>query len=258
MSQQLELEIKATSDVDKATAKAKNEVGSLAHAVDAFNRKLKNFGKDLLLSVAGPMILFNRALDYALNAYAEAKQRATDGLELLAEGKSKLAGGGESAMAEFFRRKKQMEEEKKLIAAGKEELARQYLATAEGRRATGLLYTPGTRYGNRPEDFAGLKAVQEQALAAFLKSEEGSKFRYIFEAEKKAKEKEKEETERKSKPKSAENITGNVVGVGASANFTILQSQLEVQKESRDLLRQIATPGRSANPTVKPSATPSR
>lgn len=254
MSQKLELEIKATSDVDKATQKAKNEVGSFAHAIDAFGRKFKNFGKDLLLSVAGPMAVLNKFLDYAQQRYEESKRMATEGLALLAEGKSKLGTTQESVAAEFFRRKQEMEDERKLIAAGREKLALEFLKTEEGQKMRREL--PGGRTMESDANLAYLPFVQKRAVEAFMKSAEGLQFQGMLDAEKKAKE--RQEKEKAISAAKSQQLTGNVIGVGATANFTILQSQLEVQKESRDLLRAIASPGRSVNPTVKASATPSR
>ena len=258
MSQKLELEIKATSDVDKATQKAKNEVGSFAHAIDAFGRKFKNFGKDLLLSVAGPMVLLNKVLDYAQQRYEESKRMATEGLALLAEGKSKLGTTQESVAAEFFRRKQAMEEEQRLITAGREKLAMEFLKSEEGQRFRDEMVRTGQAPILATDSYLAqtIPGFSQKAIEAFMKTTQGQQFQKILEAEKKAKE--REEKEKAVSAAKSQQLTGNVIGVGATANFTILQSQLEVQKESRDLLRAIASPGRSVNPTVKASATPSR
>lgn len=254
MSQKLELEIKATSDVDKATQKAKNEVGSLAHAIDGYGRKLKNFGRDLLISVAGPMALINAFLDYAAKRFEESKRMAREGLDLLAEGKSASLRPGESTAATFFKRKQAMEEEQKLIAAGREKLAYEFLQTEEGQRFKENL--PGGRTLEADGNLAYIPYIQKAAVEAFMKTEQGRQMQSILDAEQKAKE--KQEKEKASAGLKSQQLTGSVVGVGASANTSILQSQLEVARESRDLLRAIASPGRSANPTVKPTSAPAR
>jgi len=253
MAQSLELNIKTTSDVPQATEKAKEAIASLerraasaktspvANAVEQttgkatsavggqFEKIGKAFGNTIssvFLSFAGPMALISGIISFISNSIVEARQLAQDGLNRIAEGKSKFATDEESKMAAFFKAKDEREKEMREVEEGRAEMTARFLdETEEGRkiraRAVDPLAVTAMKYD--PE-------IQKKALAAFLASPEGKKFAPIFEADKATKE---------NSFKAPEGFS-NVVGVGANPVLQAMDESLAESKKQTYLLEDIA------------------
>ena len=248
MAQSLELNIKTTSDVPQAVDRAKEAITSLEKRASGvkvttaggaveqtttkatsavgsqFDKIGKSFGNTIssvFLSFAGPLAIISGLIGFITNSIAEAKQLATDGLNRIAEGKSKMATDEETKMANFFKVKDAREKEEKEVAAGREEMTRRFLTETEegrkiekaGRRGRALM--PG---GSEEEFLKGDAEIQKKALAAFLASPEGSKYATLFEEEK------------KNSFKPPEGFS-NVVGVGANPVMEKMTEAIEVAKE---------------------------
>ena len=248
MAQSLELNIKTTSDVPQAVDRAKEAITSLEKRASGvkvttaggaveqtttkatsavgsqFDKIGKTFGNTIssvFLSFAGPLAIISGIIGFVTNSIAEAKQLATDGLNRIAEGKSKLNTAEETKMANFFKVKDAREKEEKEIKAGREDITRRFLTETEegrkiekaGRRGRALM--PG---GSEEEFLKGDAEIQKKALAAFLASPEGSKYATLFDEEK------------KNSFKAPEGFS-NVVGVGANPVMEKMTEALEVAKE---------------------------
>lgn len=248
MAQDLTVNIKTTSDVPQAVDRAKEAITSLEKRASGvkvttaggaveqtttkatsavgsqFDKIGKTFGNTIssvFLSFAGPLAIISGLIGFITNSIAEAKQLATDGLNRIAEGKSKMATDEEAKMANFFKVKDAREKEEKEVAAGREEMTRRFLTETEegrkiekaGRRGRALM--PG---GSEEEFLKGDAEIQKKALAAFLASPEGSKYATLFDEEK------------KNTFKPPEGFS-NVVGVGANPVMEKMAEALEVAKE---------------------------
>jgi hypothetical protein len=258
MAQSLEVQIKATSEVPQAVDRAKDAISSLekrassvkvsgaAGAVEQttskstsmvgaqFEKIGKSFGNTIssvFLSFAGPLAIVSGIISLIGNSIAEAKQLAEDGLNRIAEGKSKIATQEETKMANFFKVKDAREKEEKEVAAGREEMTRRFLdETEEGQEIMREAYATGrATLLTGSSDMAKASDMQQKALQAFLASPEGKKYAKLFDDEKAG----------KDTFKGPEGFS-NVVGVGANPVMEAMTAQLEEQKKQTILLDQIA------------------
>jgi hypothetical protein len=258
MAQDLTVNIKTTSDVPQAMDKAKDAITSLekraasakvspvASAVEQttgkatsavgsqFDKIGKSFGNTIssvFLSFAGPLAIVSGVIGLIANSIAEAKQLAEDGLNRIAEGKSKLATDEETKMANFFKAKDAREKEEREIQAGRVEMTRRFLTeTEEGKKVYQQALDSGrtTIIGGTTE-MAMYDDVQKMALDAFLKSPEGKRYASIFEAEKAS----------KDSFKAPEGFS-NVVGVGANPVLQAMDESLAESKKQTNLLEDIS------------------
>jgi hypothetical protein len=258
MAQSLEVQIKATSDVPQAVDRAKEaitslekrassvKVGTAGGAVEQttakatgkvesqFDKIGKSFGNTMssvFLSFLGPLAIVSGIIAFVSNSIAEAKQLATDGLNRIAEGKSKLATDEETKMANFFKAKDAREKEEKEVAAGRMEMTRRFLTeTEEGRKVHQEALKSGrSSIAGGVGELAMYGDVQKAALDAFLKSDEGKKYAVLFESEK----------ANKDTFKPPEGF-GNVIGVGPNPVMEAMARQIEIQEQSLGELKKIS------------------
>ena len=247
MAQDLTVNIKTTSDVPQAVDRAKEAITSLEKRASGvkvttaggaveqtttkatsavgsqFDKIGKTFGNTIssvFLSFAGPLAIISGIIGFVSNSIAEAKQLATDGLNRIAEGKSKLNTAEETKMANFFKVKDAREKEEKEVKAGREEMTLRFLEeTEEGKKIMAEAYATGRATMLTGEgDMSKAADMQKIALDAFLKSPEGSKYAAMFDEEK------------KNSFKPPEGFS-NVVGVGANPVMEKMAEALEVAKE---------------------------
>lgn len=266
MAQDLTVNIKTTSDVPQAVDRAKEAITSLekrasgvkvttaggaveqtttkaTSAVDSqFNRIGKSFGNTIssvFLSFAGPLAIISGIIGFIGNSIAEAKQLATDGLNRIAEGKSKLNTAEETKMANFFKVKDAREKEEKEVKAGREEMTLRFLQeTEEGKKIMEEAYATGRATMLTGEsDMSQAADMQKIALDAFLKSPDGKKYASLFDAEKATKE---------NSFKAPEGFS-NVVGVGANPVLQAMDDALTESRKQTYLLEQIAVTNKQGN-----------
>jgi hypothetical protein len=262
MAQSLEVQIKATSEVPQAVDRAKEaitslekrastvKVGTTGGAVEQtaskatgkvesqFDKIGKAFGNTIssvFLSFAGPLAIISGIIAFVSNSIAEAKQLAQDGLNRIAEGKSKLATEEETKMANFFKAKDAREKEEKEVKAGREEMTKRFLReTEEGKK---IMRAAGGSFLLTEGDMAKDEGLQKLALDAFLKSPEGQRYAVLFEAEKATKE---------NSFRAPEGFS-NVVGVGANPVLQALDETLAEAKKQTELLDKIASQGQQSS-----------
>jgi hypothetical protein len=256
MAQSLEVQIKATSEVPQAVDRAKEAITSLEkraatvkpgktdNAVDQVTAKtgakvesqfdkigkaFSNTVSAAFLSFLGPLAVIQGIISIVSDYIADAKQLADDGINRIAEGRTKLATDEESKMAAFFKAKDAREKEEKEVEAGKRAMTLRFLT--ETREGHEYLRKAGA------EGYSGVSAAdpktQKAALEAFLASEEGKKYSKIFEDEKATKE---------NSFRAPEGFS-NVVGVGANPVLQALDDTLTEAKKQTELLDKIANQG---------------
>jgi hypothetical protein len=262
MAQSLEVNIKATSDVPQAVDRAKESIASLEKRASGvkvgtaggaveqtttkatsavgsqFDKIGKSFGNTIssvFLSFAGPLAIISGIIGFVSNSIAEAKQLATDGLNRIAEGKSKLNTAEETKMANFFKVKDAREKEEKEVKAGREEMTLRFLQeTEEGKKIMADAYATGRATMLTGEgDMSQAADMQKIALDAFLKSADGKRYAALFDEEK------------KNTFKPPEGFS-NVVGVGANPVMEKMTEALEVAKEQLAELKKFNLNGPAA------------
>lgn len=266
MGRSLELDINATSNVPQAVDRAKEaitslekrasgvKIGTAAGAVEQTTTKAtstvgsqfekigKSFGNTIssvFLSFAGPLAIVSGIISLVANSIAEAKQLAQDGLNRIAEGKSKLATDEETKMANFFKAKDAREKEEKEVAAGRAEMTRRFLTeTEQGKAVLREAQASGrASFLTGAGDMSKAADMQKMALDAFLKSPEGKKYAAFFESERATKE---------NSFRAPEGFS-NVVGVGANPVLQAMDEALTESKKQTGLLEQIATTTKTGN-----------
>jgi len=265
MAQSLEVQIKATSEVPQAVDRAKEaitslekraatvKVGTTGGAVEQttakatgkvesqFDKIGKAFGNTIssvFLSFAGPLAVISGIIAFVSNSIAEARQLATDGLNRIAEGRTKLATDEESKMAAFFKAKDEREKEEREVKAGREEMTLRFLEETEEGRKIKRRYGGSDGGAGSPHILKRNEEIQRMALQAFLASPEGKKYAAFFEAEKATKE---------NSFRAPEGFS-NVVGVGANPVLQALDDTLTEAKKQTELLDKIANKGETAAP----------
>ena len=211
MAQSLEVNIKTTSDVPQAMDKAKAAVGGFSSQIDGIQKKFSTAFKDVALGFIAPMIIVQQVISTISSLILEAKQLAADGINIIAKGDTKFASMEEAKMAQFFKTKEALEKEAASVEAGRRKItldfinkttAGQELLRQERRKQTGYedVLEPGV--------MASIPQFQKIALDAFLNSDEGKKFKPIFE-------------EKKAAADTGSMLGSGVIGVGASPQIAL-------------------------------------
>lgn len=238
MAQDLTVNIKTTSDVPQAMDKSKSAVVSFSRQVEDIQKKFSTAFKDIFLGFTAPMVLLQGAIGMIQESIAKAKQDAKEGLDLIAKGETVFASSEEKKMAAFFKAKKEREQEMALVAAGRTEMAGQFMQTPEGKAMAEKMaaeristFAPGTQIDINAlkESLKGDKQFQQAALDAFLNSEEGKKFKPMFE--------DKEAEKKPGTFKGPEGF-GTVVGVGANPVLEKMTRQNEIMEEIKLILQE--------------------
>jgi len=234
MAQSLELNIKTTSDVPQAMEKSKTAVVSFSKQIEDIQKKFSTSFKDIFLGFTAPMVLLQGAISMISSAIDKAKQDAKEGLDLIAKGESVYATAEEAKAAQFFKAKKAREEEIELIRKGRAELSRKFLDTEEGAKIFDKMAVKAGAL--EPESQAAFRAsiatnpeFQQQALEAFLNSEEGKAFKPIFEDK---------QAEAKAGTFKGPEGFGSVVGVGANPVLEKMTRQNEIMEEIKIILQE--------------------
>jgi len=210
MAQSLEVNIKTTSDVPQAMDKAKAAVGGFSSQIDGIQKKFSTAFKDVALGFIAPMIIVQQVISTISSLIQEAKQLAADGINIIAKGDSQFSSMEEAKMAQFFKTKEALEKEAASVEAGRRRITMDFLnKTTAGQE---LLRQERAKLGYEdvlePGVMASIPQFQKIALDAFLNSDEGKKFKPIFE-------------EKKSANDAGSMLGSGVIGVGASPQIAL-------------------------------------
>ena len=235
--QELGLRLKTTSDVPEQLGKAKSAVVSFDNQVKDVQKKFSTAFKDIFLGFTAPMVIINNLISTISGAIEKAKQDAKEGLDLIAKGETIYATTEEARLARFIKTKQATEEEQEKVKKGKKEMTEKFFTETEAGRAILQKMEQEAAANNigeyvvpSPGQLALQERYQKMALDAFLNSEEGKKYKPIFDAESKA-----------GAFKTPEGFS-NVVGVGANPVIEAMNEQLEEQRKQTALLEKIASP----------------
>lgn len=229
--QDLGLNIKTTSDVPQAMDKAKSATASFDKQLSDIGNKFKTSFKDIFLGFTAPMVLLQSLIGAISGAIQKAKDDAKEGLDLIAKGETVFASTEEAMFARFLKTKKAVEEEAEKVKVGRREMTERFLTETE----TGKKIMQEERAKASYEDYvnptiiASIEKYQQMALEAFLNSEEGKKYKPIFEAE-----------QNQLKPgtfKGPEGF-GTIVGVGANPVLEKMTRQNEIMEEIKIILQE--------------------
>lgn len=230
MANEVQVNINAETNVPEAADKSKKAMSSMELAVTGINKKMENFGKDLLLSYIAPMVLLNKAIDYVAGKIEEQRQKAKEALDFAAKGESKqLEKGTIYAARGIVERATEIDEKAKAIKA-REVVTEDFLRNASdkdmerfykrlGGGARILLNIPS------PMDQAGNKDIQDAVLAI----QNANMLR-------------EEEERNKNKVGTgidALAVQNAVFGMGTNPIITSMQEQLDAQREQNETLRRI-------------------
>ena len=210
MAQSLEVNIKTTSDVPQAMDKAKAAVGGFSSQIDGIQKKFSTAFKDVALGFIAPMIIVQQVISTISSLIQEAKQLAADGVNIIAKGDSQFSSMEEAKMAQFFKTKEALEKEAASVEAGRRRITMDFLnKTTAGQE---LLRQERAKLGYEdvlePGVMASIPQFQKIALDAFLNSDEGKKFKPIFEDKKPAND-------------AGSMLGSGVIGVGASPQIAL-------------------------------------
>lgn len=230
MAQDLTVNIKTTSDVPQAMDKAKSAAGSFDKQVQDIGMKFKNSFKDIFLGFTAPMVILNTLIGAISDKIAEAKRQAQEGFDLIASGETKFATSEEKKFANFLKVKAAMEKEQKDVEEGKIEMTRKFLETDAGKKFLEQeARDSGRRRQLNPNVAVHYESVRKAAMEAFLNSEEGKKFKPMFE--------DKEPQQKPGTFKGPEGF-GTVVGVGANPVLEKMTRQNEIMEEIKLILQE--------------------
>ena len=230
MAQSLELNIKTTSDVPKAMDKAKTATVSFSKQVEDIQKKFSTAFKDIFLGFTAPMVILNTLVGAIADKIAEAKRSAQEGFDLIASGETKFATSEEKKFANFLKVKAAMEKEQKDVEEGKIEMTRKFLETDAGKKFLEQeARDSGRRRQLNPNVAVHYESVRKAAMDAFLNSEEGKKFKPLFD--------EKAAEQKPGTFKGPEGF-GTVVGVGANPVLEKMTRQNEIMEEIKLILQE--------------------
>jgi hypothetical protein len=211
MAQSLEVNIKTTSDVPQAMDKAKSAVGSFGSQIEGINKKFSTAFKDIALGFIAPVIILQQVISSITSLIQNAKQLAADGVNIIAKGDTQFSNREEAKMAQFLKVKQALEEEAIAVDKGRRKITLDFInKTPEGQELLRQERAKLEGYEDvlEPGVMASIPQFQKIALDAFLNSDEGKKFKPIFEDKKPAND-------------AGSMLGSGVIGVGASPQIAL-------------------------------------
>jgi ElaB/YqjD/DUF883 family membrane-anchored ribosome-binding protein len=224
MSNVIKFSIDGDTNAEQVTERAKAAVSGFDKTVDGIQKKFGNFGRDLFLSIAAPMVILNQVISMISASIEKSRQDAQAGIDLMAKGETMYATSEEKKMAAFFKAKAAREQEQKEVSEAREKLAREFSNTEAGQKATRQYIKENpfavTMAGSQVSYEAMFKslAFQNRMVQEFIKTPEGAAYKPIFENKNKD----------GFKP---EGLSSNIIGVGQSPYMAAMNEQTRLQAE---------------------------
>jgi len=274
MSNIIKFSINGDTNAEQVTEKVKKSVSALEKNMEGIEQRFKNFGKDLFLSFAAPMVLLNAAMNSISAAIEKNRQAVQDAKAVAEAGGNKYMREGTVASAQEAARRRQDALDRKNAKLAAEALAEEQGAEGgilgfggEADKALIQYATEGKgffnkvgRSANAALMFLGINSMsKEEEMQKVL--ERRAQARTAEDPEMIAKQKAaaeaaaaKQAAEAKSDAQKALEIQGkgafagsegfsNVVGVGANPVLAAVTAQLDEQRKQTFLLQQIAMGG---------------
>jgi len=288
MSNVIKFSINGDTNAEQVTEKVKKSISTLEKNIEGVEQRFKNFGKDLFLSFAAPMVLLNAAMS-SISAAIEKNRQAVQDAKAVAEGggnRYMREGTVTSAQEAARRRQDALDRKNAKLAAealaeeqGKEggflgignesDKARlQYLQESKGsldfvrRAGKTMLMNMGWSDYSKDEEIQDVLerrsmarvAADPEMIAKKAAEEAAVKQKQAAEAQIQA----QKEVDRMPTTFKGPDGFSNVVGVGANPVIEAMAAQLDEQKKTNDLLSQLVTSGgaRTSSWIDKPAANP--
>jgi cobalamin biosynthesis Mg chelatase CobN len=267
MSNVIQFSINGDTNAEKVTDRVKQSVSTLEKNMQGIESKFKNFGKDLFLSFAAPMVLLNQAINMISGAIEKGRQDVRDALADAEKGENKYMRAGTVTSAREVSRRRQDALDRKNAKLAATALAEEQMAEGgvmgfggEGDKAltqylmesTGVVdylirnaKASAMFFGGTPDDEEFQKVLEKRSQARVAESPEG-KAEVAAAKQKEAAEMQiAKQKELDSKPTSFKGPEGfsNVVGVGANPVMEAMTAQLEEQRKQTALLERMANSG---------------
>lgn len=223
MANDVTVNINADTGVPEAVDKSKKALGQMEKAMEGMNKKIGDFGKDLILSYIAPMVLLNKAFDYVSNKIEENKQKAKEALEFAAKGESKQLEPSTVKLARTMTDRATEVEEKAKAAKAKEVVTEDWLRNASEkdlerfykRLGPGAsIYTQIMTYENLARESSVQNAVRDIENANMLRDKGPGGFDTLA-------------------------VQNAVFGMGTNPVTAALDQQLDVQRQQVDALQRI-------------------
>lgn len=274
MSNIIKFSINGDTNAEQVTEKVKKSVSALEKNMEGIEQRFKNFGKDLFLSFAAPMVLLNSAMNMISAAIEKNRQAVQDAKAVAEGGGNRFMREGTVTSAQELARKRQEALDRQNAKIAAEALAREqadqggFLGVG-GEFQKSLLQYVGEGDGTMSKIGRGFDALlMNMGINDFATNvemqkvlEKRSAARVAEDPEMIAKQKAaaeaaaaKQAAEAKSDAQKALEIQGkgafagaegfsNVVGVGANPVLAAVTAQLDEQRKQTFLLQQIAMGG---------------
>lgn len=266
MSNTVKYSVDGDTNAEDVSNRVKKSLSNLEKNVEGVQARFKNFGKDLFLSFAAPMVLFNQAINMISSSIEKARQETRDAIADAEKGENKYLRPGTVTSAREVARRKQDALDRKNAKLSAEALAEEqggeggFLGFGgEADRAMGQYMAEGKGFWNTTGRvlnaagmFLGINSYQkDEGMQDVLERRSGA--RTAADPALAAASKQKEVAENQlnaqkaldSRSKTFGGADGfsNVVGVGANPVLTAISAQLEEQKKQTAILQQIAMTG---------------
>lgn len=269
MSNVIQFSINGSTNAEKVTDRVKQSVSTLEKNLQGIESKFKNFGKDLFLSFAAPMVLLNQAINMISGAIEKSRQEVRDALADAEKGENKyMRAGTITGAREIARRNKdildrrnarlaQIEVADELGQEGAgtfsvseaEKAMFQYVSEGKGMFDTlgRAAFFAGSMVGiNDYRENTGVQEVLERRNAERVAASPESAAAAAAAKQKEAAElqiaKQKELDAKPTTFKGPEGFS-NVIGVGANPVMEAMTAQLEEQRKQTALLERMANAG---------------
>jgi hypothetical protein len=270
MSNAVKYSIEGDTNAEQVTGRVQKAMGAMEKNIQGVEQRFKNFGKDLFLSFAAPMVLLNQAISAISASIEKNRQAVQDALRDAEKGENKYLRAGTVTSAREVSRRRQDALDRKNA-----ELAAEALAEEQGKEG-GVLGFGGEadkaliQYASEGKGFWDKVGRSANAAGMFLGInswtkdkgmqdvlERRSAGRVAADPEQIAIAKQKEAAEAQlaqqkaldQLPKSFKGPEGfsNVVGVGANPVMEAMAEQTEIARQQLAALQQIAF-GRQSTP----------
>jgi hypothetical protein len=273
MSNIIKFSINGDTNADQVTEKVKKSVSTLEKNMEGVQARFKNFGKDLFLSFAAPMVLLNSAMNAISSAIEKNRQAVQDAKAVAEGGGNRYMREGTVGSAQEAARRRQDALDRKNAKLAAEALAEeqgkeggflgigdeankatfQFMKESTGvfdfarRAGKSFLMNAGWSDFSKDEEF---QKVLESRSAARVAADPEMIAKKNAEAAV-AKQKEAAESQIQAQkevdrmPTTFKGPDGfsNVVGVGANPVIEAMAAQLDEAKKTNDLLSQLVTSG---------------
>jgi len=263
MSNAVKYSVEGDTNAEQVTGRVQKAMSAMEKNIQGVENRFKSFGKDLFLSFAAPMVLFNQAISAISASIEKNRQAVQDALRDAEKGENKYLRAGTITSAREVSRRKQDALDRKNA-----EMAAEALAEEQGNEG-GVLGFGGEadkaliQYASEGKGFWNTIGRSADAAAMFLGInswtkdkdiqdvlERRSQARVAADPEQAAIAKQKEAAEAQlaqqkaleQLPKSFKGPEGfsNVVGVGANPVLEAMNEQTEIARQQLAALQQIA------------------